>query len=52
MDRIHRLAENTQGLQVEILRPIGPLIQNFKGFLVFHSFGGGTGWFFKVRNYH
>lgn len=35
MDRIHRLAENTQGLQVGILRPIGPLYKTLRGFLYF-----------------
>ena len=53
LDRIRKLADNCTGLQVSRIRTgldqmcigVGKISINFaaKGFLIFHSFGGGTG---------
>lgn len=43
LDRIRRLADNCTGLQVEERKDNGVIDGSIKGFLVFHSFGGGTG---------
>ena len=53
LDRIRKLADNCTGLQVSLIRTgldqmstgVENISNNFavKGFLIFHSFGGGTG---------
>ena len=48
LDRIKRLAENTSGLQASIATIVKASktildVTIIQGFLVFHSFGGGTG---------
>jgi len=46
LDRMRRLAENCTGLQVIkcfFARILSEMVTSFQGFLIFHSFGGGTG---------